>query len=197
MKFKMKDMTPSTLRAILSVSLFIITGIGVGIFIIADGRLQQYAATDSQVAAQASASENSLTTLQKLKTVLATQQDAITKTGSIVADSQSYQYQDQIITDLNRFAASSGIQISNVNFTAAGKVGSSTPTSALSGANGVKSISVAVSLVNPVNYSNLLGFIQSIEQNLTKMQISSVSISKGGSGNTVSSDVLTIQVYIR
>jgi len=194
MKFKMKDITPSNLRAILSVSLFVITGIGIGIFVLANGQLQQYASTVSQVAAQASASENSLATLQKLKTVLGGVQNVITRTNSIVADSQGYQYQDQIITDLNQFAANAGIGIANVSFASAGK------TAVASGGvvpSGVKSTSVTVALVNPVNYAHLLGFIQSIEQNLTKMQISRVSISKGTTGNTVSSDVLTIEVYIR
>lgn len=198
-KIKMKrELTPAVLRLILTGSLFGTTLIGILIFAFADGQLQQFATDVSHVVIDANASQNSLTTLQKVKTMLANEQDVIARTDNIVADSQSYQYQDQIITDLNQYAGRAGISIANVGFGAAKTTPSTTPAT-LGGAvpSGVKSTSVTVALVNPVNYDHLLSFIESIEQNLTKMQISRVSISKGTSGDSVSSDVLTIEVFVR
>ncbi|MFI5212624.1 MAG: hypothetical protein ACHQTE_01560, partial [Candidatus Saccharimonadales bacterium] len=62
---------------------------------------------------------------------------------------------------------------------------------------GVKSTSVAVTLVNPINYNNLLTFVKLIEQNLTKMQVSKIGLSKDPSSNKIISDALTVEVYIR
>jgi hypothetical protein len=199
MKFKMKrELTPTLLRLILTGSLFGTTLIGILVFAFADGRLEQFATDVSHTVIDADASQNSLTTLQKVKTMLANEQDVITRTNNIVADSQSYQYQDQIITDLDQYASRAGIEISNVTFGTAKTTPAAVP-AVLGGAvpSGVKSTSVTVALVNPVNYEHLLGFIESVEQNLTKMQISRVSISKAGSGDDVSSDVLTIEVFVR
>ena len=44
---------------------------------------------------------------------------------------------------------------------------------------------------------SMLRFVKSIEQNLTKMQISKIGLSKDANSNNVTSDVLTIEVYIR
>ncbi len=62
----------------------------------------------------------------------------------------------------------------------------------------LKSTTVNITLDNPVNYRNLLQFIHYIEQNLTKMQISSISLSGATeSSSQVTTDSLTIEVYIR
>lgn len=188
-------LSASGLRFILSASLFVIAFIGVVIFWIADGQLSRVATDVSHVVVDANASENNLSTLEKIKTELATEQDVVTRAGSIVADSQSYQYQDQIVTDLNNFANKAGIDITNIDFSAS-KVAAPAAKATVT-PSGVKSISVVVTLKNPVNYNNLLRFIESTEQNLTKMQISRIGLSKGATGSDITSDVLTIEVYVK
>lgn len=198
---KSKKLTATTLRLILSVSLFLIAAVGVAGFTYAKGYLQAAAIDTSHSVVDASASQDNLQTLQKIQKTLAADKDVIARTSSIVADSQSYQYQDQIIGDLNSYAAKAGITITNLDFSAAAPAAAATSSPAAPAAAaqpaGVKSTSVAVTLNNPVGYNNLLTFIQSVEQNLTKMQISRVSLSKGSDSSSVTSDVLTIEVYIK
>lgn len=200
MMIKGRPFTATQLRLLLSVSMFVIAALaGIG-FVFVNSQLKGYAIEVSHVAADANASRDNLQNLQTIEKQLDEDQDIVQKTNSIVAESQSYQYQDQIITDINDYASRAGIGITNINFssqtTANTTPGASTPnTQAVP--SGVKSSSVAITLKNPINYDNMLRLIRSIEQNLTKMQVSRINLSKDTSTNGIISDVLTLQVYVR
>jgi uncharacterized protein (UPF0333 family) len=191
---RIKRFTATQLRMILSLSLVAIILIAGIVFYFAESQLRQVATDVSHTVVDAEASQNNVTTLEKIKDILEKEKDVVARAQSIVADSQKYQYQDQIITDLNQFAERTNVSITNVDFTATAAT-TPTPTAAPSG---LKTTSVVITLKTPVDYNNLLRFIESIEQNLTKMQISKVSLSRDASGgNNVTSDALTIEVYIR
>jgi TolA-binding protein len=186
--------TATKLRLYLSASLLLVVLVAIAALYFANDKLQTYATEVSQATAQAQESQNNIQSLQRIQQELADNKSVIERTRDIVADSKSYQYQDQIIKDLNDYAKQSGITITNMDFSAAS---ATTPTTlAPSAPTGVKSTSVSVALKNPVNYTNLLRFVRSIEQNLTKMQISRINLSKN-ENNQVTSEVLTIEVYIR
>lgn len=204
MSAKSKKLTATNLRLMLSVSLFVIAAIGVVGFIYARGYLHTVAIDTSHSVVDANASQDNLQTLQKIQKTLLADKDVISRTSSIVADNQSYQYQDQIISDINSYAAKAGITITNLDFASAAAATPASPAGSTKAAPtagvqpaGVKPTSVTVTLNNPVSYNNLLLFIRSIEQNLTKMQISRVSLSKGTDSSTVTSDALAIEVYIK
>jgi len=195
------NMTATRLRLLLSVSLFVITLIGGAGFYFISRTLRSMALDISHTTVDATASRDNVQILQKIQQQLVDDKEVIARANSIVADSQSYQYQDQIVNDLNDYAKKAGIAITNLDFgatttTPAGNA-ATLPATATPAPAGVNSKSVTVTLKNPVDYTSLLHFIRSIEQNLTKMQISKIGISKGNSGNQVSSDILTIQVYVR
>jgi hypothetical protein len=194
MKFRL---TPTRLRIMLMISLVVTIALSSVINSFAFGLLEDFAVDVSHTTVDATASQNNLQNLQQVQQKLAGEKDVIQRASSIVADSQSYQYQDQILTDLKAFASQAGIVITNLDFSAA--TTSKTPTAPAAGPApvGVKSTSVSVTLKNPVNYVNFLKFVKSIEQNLTKMQISKVALSKAATGNDVSSETLIIEVYIR
>lgn len=201
---KPSSMTATRLRLILSVSLFAILLITGGVIFYIDQQLQAYAISVSHSVIDANASQDSVSTLQKIQQTLNDDKDIITKTNNIVADSKSYQYQDQIINDINGYAAQSGISITNIDFPSTATTptaGATSPTAGITtptvAPTGVKSTSVEVTIKNPVGYSNFLQFIHAIENNLTRMQIQKISLSKGSDGTSVSSDVLTLQVYVR
>jgi hypothetical protein len=202
----MKRLTISatSLRLALSVSLFAITLIASGLFYFVDRKLQSVAVDVSHTLVDESTSRNNIQTLQQIQRELADDKDVIARANSIVADSQSYQYQDQIVSDLNKYAGKSGITITNIDFsdgagtgsTSTGKTQTTTP-GAVVAPTGVKTTSVSVTMENPIGYQNFLQFLRSIEDNLTKMQVQKISLSKGTSGDDVASDILTIQVYVR
>lgn len=195
---KKRTLTASGFRLILSCSLFVVALLGTAIFWLTNDYLRDFAITVNHINVDASASQSNLQTLQKIQQELAEEKDVVERASSIVAESKSYQYQDQIIRDLNDYAAKSGISITNLDFSSTATAPTpSKPAASAAVINGVKSVSVNVSLKNPINYDNLLRFIQSIEQNLTKMQISKISLSKDATSNEVASEAFTLEVYVR
>lgn len=203
MKSIKKTLSATTLRILLFVALalaIIITAIG---FYFTQNMLLTYATQVSEKVAEAGNSNNKIQTLQRVEQQLKTQSEAAERAANVVAESQSYLYQDQIIKDLSTYATEAGVQISEFNFA----TGSATPKSGANAATpapvpevgGVKSTSVEVTLKPIENYPNLLRFIRSIEQNLTKMQIARVNLTRISEGNAsfVSAENFTIEVYVR
>jgi hypothetical protein len=198
---KKRSLNATGLRFGLTLSLFVIALLSTAVLYFAYDRLHDTAIDVSHAVVDASASQNNIQTLKVVQEELANEQDVIARAGNIVADSQSYQYQNQIINDLNGYAAKAGLSIISIDFAADTPTGTTAAPTAKSPAavtpSGLKATTVSITLQNPVPYNNMLRFIHAIEQNLTKMQISRVGLAKGSTGNDVTSEALTIQVYIK
>src|SRR6185312_67259 len=179
---KPSRMTAVTLKGILItviVLLIILAGVG---FYFAQSWLNTLAISVSHTVASSATSANSIQSLQKLKTELATEQDIITKTNNLFASTNTYQ--TQAVQDLIAYAADTGITISNYSFPAI------TATSATSSA---PSTQVTVTLTSPLSYTNLLKFMNDIESNLPKMQITTIDLTRvAGDSNSVGVSQLTI-----
>lgn len=205
-----KELSASNLRIILSLSLAVILLAMAGGFYFAYSFLHERAVEVSKTQSEASSSDAQIRQLISLEEQLKKNQSAVKKARQIVAESQSYQYQNQIINDLTTYANQAGISISAFNFqdtAAAASPTAPTPPSTgdQSAANqppttpspSLKSTSVSVQLAPNIRYQNLLHFVHLIEQNLTRMQISELSLTKGESNDTVGAQTLNIEVYIR
>lgn len=194
---KHRGLTATKLRATLALSLLLITLVTSGGFYVVNRWLRSFATDVSHATADATASHTTISTLQQLQERLAANREVIQRANSIVAESQSYQYQDEIIQDLNNYASTAGISITNFNFETQGTADQqdTTSTQGITPPSGINSTLVSVTIQSPVNYDSLLRFFYSIEQNLTKMQITNISLTK--SEGEVASDDLTIEVYIR
>ena len=202
-------LTATNLRIILAVSLVAITAIGAGGFALAYNWLDGFAADASTVASQAAASESELQELSQTEKMLKTQHHAVERASKIAAESKSYQYQDQIINDLNDFARKAGITISDITFAednAKGGSSSSSSSSSKTGTSlpaiaGLKATTASVTVKNPVEYRKLLTFMYLVEQSLTKMRIANVDLSRstaqGQAPDSITSNTLTIEVYLR
>ncbi len=202
-------LTATNLRIILAVSLVVITAIGAGGFALAYNWLDGFAADASTVASQAAASESELQELSQTEKMLKTQHHAVERASKIAAESKSYQYQDQIINDLNDFARKAGITISDITFAddnAKGGSSSSSSSSNKTGTSlpaiaGLKATTASVTVKNPVEYRKLLTFMYLVEQSLTKMRIANVDLSRstaqGQAPDSITSNTLTIEVYLR
>ncbi len=191
---KLQFLTPSRLRIILAITLLLILALGIGIFYISYGKLKKSAADTSAQVASARDSQNTLSNLQELKKELDAEKDAINRTAQVMANSQNYTYQDQIINDLTVYAGRAGLSISNIAFSAnqaAPATGTAAPTT-----QGLKTVGVAVTLANPVDYTSLLNFLHYIEQNLTKLKLSSIDLTKS-SNNDVTTNILSLEVYVK
>lgn len=209
----MKRMSLSAvkLRIILLIVLVLtLTAIGAG-FYFAQKMLRGYATETSTLNSKVSVSNENIAALKNLQSYLASHKDVQDKTKQIVADSKNYNYQNEIVNDINAFAAKSGISITSYDFSTGASTSTpapstATPTAPAAGgattpnatSSALRSTKVSVNIKSPVAYASLLNFIHRIEQNVTKMQIQSISLTKSGDDSKlVASEGFTIEVYIK
>lgn len=214
------SITPTKLRLIFIIILILLLATGVGIFMFGYSQIKTFVTQSQDIAAKAEASNSSVENLIATKKFLATYKDTVKRADQLVAESKRYAYQDQIIKDINAFAAKANIGINNITFadakttpvasastapapTAPGTSGSGSaamPPTTGSAPTGIKSMTAAVTLKNPVDYNNILTFTHLVEQSLFRMQVSQVGLSRSDDAkdpNKVTTDSITIEVYIR
>ena len=206
-------LTAQSLLYILSALLLLVFAGTVGGFYLAQSNLHDYAESITQLNANAEAGDKDIATLQRLKDRLASSQEVIKRTESIVSESKQYIYQNQIIEDITAIARRSGVTVTAFEFagSSADAAGANPPAApvatpgapaapdsgtAPSAASSVKSVVTNVTIKNPVSYKALINFIQDIEANRMKMQISKVSLSADDKGG-VTSQSFAIEVYTR
>ena len=205
---KREKMTPAvTMRIVFALSLvLILVGMGVVIYF-GYTMLQGTAEEVSKVQTEAKAVDAKVQNLARLEKEMEKYKDSVAKAQQLVAETRQYQYQNQIINDLTTYASQSGVGIAGFTF-ASGSAGSksssgSSSTSGASGSTGAstgagpKSIKVSVRLNEKTDYMALLRFMHLIEQNLTRMQIASVSMSKAEGAGQVNTQTLYVEVYVR
>ena len=205
---KREKMTPAvTMRIVFALSLvLILVGMG-GIVYFGYTMLQGTAGEVSKIQTEAKAVDAKVQNLARLEKEMEKYKDSVAKAQQLVAETQQYQYQNQIINDLTAYANKSGVGIAGFTFTS-GSAGakSNSGSSGTSGTNnssgsnsaaGPKSMKVSVRLNEKTDYMALLRFMHLIEQNLTRMQIASVSMSKAEGVGQVSTQTLDVEVYVR
>ena len=205
---KREKMTPAvTMRIVFALSLvLILVGMG-GIVYFGYTMLQGTAEEVSKIQTEAKAVDAKVQNLARLEKEMEKYKDSVAKARQLVAETQQYQYQNQIINDLTTYANQSGVGIAGFTFTS-GSAGakSNSGSSGTSGTNnssgsnsavGPKSMKVSVRLNEKTDYMALLRFMHLIEQNLTRMQIASVSMSKTEGTGQVNTQTLEVEVYVR
>lgn len=202
---QMNGLSPTNLRIILCISMAIlILFSGVGFWFFKEALTSQAVGVRDAVA-KATVSDNDIVNLQNLQQQLEKDSVAVKRTQNIVADSKSYQYQDQIIKDLNTYASAANITLSNYTFNSSPTTSGTAPapgttaTATPAAPSGLKTTSVSITIKNPVDYESVMRFIHSIEINLTKMQLTGISLAKdnGTSDTGFTINPLTLEVYIR
>ena len=201
-----------TMRIVLVVVLLLILALMSGGFYVAYSSLRTTAEEVAKTQSEAQVSDARVQNLISLERQLKQHTYAIDRAKQIVAESKSYQYQNQIITDLTHYATQAGVSITSFTFEGDAPVASSgaaqTTTPATGGATddatqsatptgNFKSTQVSIQLGENVSYQNLLHFLYLIEQNLTRMQVAAVSMTKGEAVDAVTAQTLNLEVYIR
>ena len=201
-----------TMRLVLVVVLLLILALMSGGFYVAYSSLRTTAEEVAKTQSEAQVSDARVQNLISLERQLKQHTYAIDRAKQIVAESKSYQYQNQIITDLTHYATQAGVSITSFTFEGDAPVASSgaaqTTTPATGGATddatqsatptgNFKSTQVSIQLGENVSYQNLLHFLYLIEQNLTRMQVAAVSMTKGEAVDAVTAQTLNLEVYIR
>ena len=195
-----KVLNASIARIVLSLLLLIILSAMVGLVIFAYSFLSKTSEEVGKMQTEAIAVDAKIQSLLASKSQLDRNSDTVKKAKNIVSESKLYQYQNQIIKDLNTYADRAGIPIKAFSFqnepTTSAKTAKSsrrTPTSPA----GVKSTFVSIQLGDHIDYTKFLHFLSLIEKNVTRMQLLGVSISRGVNNHEISIQSLEVKVYTR
>ena len=195
-----KVLNASIARIILSLLLLIILSAMVGLVIFAYSFLSKTSEEVGKMQTEATAVDAKIQSLLASKSQLDRNSDTVKKAKNIVSESKLYQYQNQIIKDLNTYADRAGIPIKSFSFqnepTASAKTATSSKQTSTSPA-GVKSTFVSIQLGDHIDYTKFLHFLSLIEKNVTRMQLLGVSISRGANNHEISIQSLEVKVYTR
>ncbi len=214
-----ENITAPRLRVILSVAMVLLFLAGGGVFYLGYTQLSETAAEVGEQVATAKQSESTIQRLETLQSELESKKDVVSRVSQVTADSQNYAYQDRLVNDLTVYANRANLTIKNISFssqTASGGGGVPTPEAApnpdgaaadegqIPGATGtppaagasLKTATVDITLESPVNYEDLLNFLHYIEENLTKLKLSRVVLTKSDA-DSVTIDVLNLEVYLK
>lgn len=202
MSKKKIELNASSLRLILSLAITIMISAGVTGFVLVREELVKLASEANTLALGVNTSRFNLQNLKKLEAELKRLQDAELKATAIAAESKSYMYQNQIISDIYAMADKADLSVETINFvsTASAPADTSQTVNGAVSASGLKSTYANITVKNPVKYDNLLAFVRYIELNSTKMQISKIALTaqqENGISTGVSSDAFNIEVYVR
>ena len=195
-----KVLNASIARIILSLLLLIILSAMVGLVIFAYSFLSKTSEEVGKMQTEAIAVDAKIQSLLASKSQLDHNSDTVKKAKNIVSESKLYQYQNQIIQDLNTYADRAGIPIKSFSFqnepTTSAKTATSSKQTSTSPA-GVKSTFVSIQLGDHIDYTKFLHFLSLIEKNVTRMQLLGVSISRGANNHEISIQSLEVKVYTR
>ena len=195
-----KVLNASIARIVLSLLLLIILSAMVGLVIFAYSFLSKTSEEVGKMQTEAIAVDAKIQSLLTSKSQLDRNSDTVKKAKNIVSESKLYQYQNQIIKDLNTYADRAGIPIKAFSFqnepTTSAKTATSSKRTPASPA-GVKSTFVSIQLGDHIDYTKFLHFLSLIEKNVTRMQLSGVSISRGANNHEISIQSLEVKVYTR
>ncbi len=195
-----KVLNASIARIVLSLLLLIILSAMVGLVIFAYSFLSKTSEEVGKMQTEAAAVDAKIQSLLASKSQLDRNSDTVKKAKNIVSESKLYQYQNQIIQDLNTYADRAGIPIKSFSFqnepTTSTKTATSSKQISTSPA-GVKSTFVSIQLGDHIDYTKFLHFLSLIEKNVTRMQLSGVSISRGANNHEISIQSLEVKVYTR
>jgi len=184
---KKTGLTAVGLRGILVTLIVLLIGLSGAGFYFAQKWLTEFSKTVSQTIANSSTSGHDVQSLKQLQEDLAAKQDIITKATNIATTTDNFQTQS--IQDLGTYADLSGVKITNYSFP---------PATQAAGTAAKSATSITLTLQSPMSYVSLLKFMNYIENNLPKMQISTITLSRvEGNSTSVRAESMTVEVYTR
>lgn len=178
-----KSMKASSLRSFLIVLVIILLLAVAGGFYLGFQQVRTFAIEVSHSAVDADASGKQIEELQILKRQLEERESLVTKANKLFATADNYQ--SQALSDVQRYAQAYDVTILSTDFEPS--------------AEGAPDNTFVITLESPVNYTKLLQFLDAIEGNLPKMQVTSVSLghTTSGSAGDVTTEAIKIGISTR
>lgn len=194
-------MTAVTLnRMLIGLLVFIIAGTIIGFYFAAQSLAATALGTD-HIRTDVAMSQDNMSKLRQLENLLATRKDSVDKARAFVGSMQDFNYQNRVVEDLAAYAALAGpdVKVTNLTFTDPTKKPVVTPSKKPPVViPGVRVLDATATLNSPLSYTSFMRFLQAIEQNLTKIQVTGVKITPDSDNpRLISGPTITLQVYVR
>lgn len=174
-----KAFSPKSLKALLATLLVVVAFGGAGLFYLGLNYVQEYAVKVNHSTQDADASAKQVQALQLLRTQISEGGGLITKANQLLASPETYQ--TQVLTDLNTYAARSNVKIDSTEFGDPSADGKHT---------------ITVRLQNPVTYTGLITFLDNIEGNVPKLQVTSIQLSHTSTNPAANVTVGDIKIQV-
>ena len=190
---KNKGIKATSTRNLLSFLMFVVVLGSIAGFYFGLQMVKTYALDVSHTVSDANASGKNIEELGDLKQALAEREVLVSKANSLFATTNTYQ--SQVLKDLQKYAATAGVTITNTEFDKQ----TSDDTTTAPATTAANSHSVVVTIGSPVSYAKLIAFLDALEGNLPKLQVTGVSLSRPTvtSGDLVTTEKITITVATR
>lgn len=189
---KKSSMKATTLRGLLIFILVVLVGgIGAGYYF-GHQWIENYSSEVATTVVQSNDSNDDVAEGKRLQAEIADQQQTIAKVNQLFSDPSTYQ--TQVVNDVTNYASALGLPAPDFSFgsTSTG----STPTAGTTATAATTGTTVTVTLPSPIDYTTLLKLVRNIEQNLPKMQIAGLNLTRSDD-QKVATDALTIQVFTK
>ena len=190
---KNKGIKATSTRNLLSFLMFVVVLGSIAGFYFGLQMVKTYALDVSHTVSDANASGKNIEELGDLKQALAEREVLVSKANSLFATTNTYQ--SQVLKDLQKYAATAGVTITNTEFDKQ----TSGDTNTAPATTAANSHSIVVTIGSPVSYTKLIAFLDALEGNLPKLQVTGVSLSRPTvtSGDLVTTEKITITVATR
>jgi hypothetical protein len=178
-----KSMKASSLRSFLIVLVIILLLAVAGGFYLGLQQVRTFAVEVSHSAVDADASGKQIEELQILKQQLEQRESLVAKANKLFATQDNYQ--SQAISDVQKYARTFDVTILSTDFE--------------SNTRETTGNTFVITLESPTSYTKLLNFLDAIEGNLPKMQVTSVSLghTTSGSAGDVTTEAIKIGISTR
>lgn len=155
------------------------------------GLLASSVRTTEHAKIDADISQTELQQLKSLQKQLSDEQDIVGRAKDIAVSSEQYRYQDQVIKDVSDYAQRYGIQVNTFDFTTPNTNAQATA------AKGAKITAFNLTLKGPVKYVTFMRFLSNLETNLTKIQVTSLTLAPDRDPSNIANPTLSLQVYLK
>jgi type II secretory pathway component PulM len=177
-----KMFKPQSLRTVLILLLILAIAYGAGVFYLGLKEVSRFSEEVNHSIADAEASKTQIQRLQTYKKQFAESNTSIVKANQVFATPEGAQTQAN--ADIRAYAATAGITLTKVTFDP------STPGTYPS---------VTIGLRSPVPYAKFIEFLNNIERNVPKMNVSDIGIERvaSGAGDSVTVNDIKIMIATR
>lgn len=163
-----KGLKASSVKHFLITVVVLLFGAAAGGFYFGLQSIKEYAIQVNHDTIDADASAGKVDKLRNFKQYLAESETLVSKANQLFSTESDYQ--TRAVQDIQKYAGETGVSIANTSFNNAG------------GNAGQSGRTITISLESPVSYTSLLHFLDAIEDNVPKMQVAGISISRSDSG---------------